>query len=178
MAQADWAVTMAYGRIIFDNGNPGGNWDRPLFGNRPINDGHWHAVAIVRNGATGGSAIWIDGEPDASAVYNTFDLSNDLPLTIGDENGSVGPIDHAFRGDLDEIRLWDIVRSAAEIQSDSWRSLRGDEPGLVAYWSMNEGRGQVVHDRSPNHNHGQLGSMRSADPNDPSWTVAAPAPEQ
>ena len=42
--------------------------------------------------------------------------------------------------------------------------------GLVAEYLFNEGRGQVLCDYSGNGNHGQLGSTREADTNDPLWT--------
>jgi hypothetical protein len=40
---------------------------------------------------------------------------------------------------------------------------------LSAYWPLNEGKGQVVHDYSGHGNHGQLGSTAGVDANDPSW---------
>jgi hypothetical protein len=40
---------------------------------------------------------------------------------------------------------------------------------LSAYWPLNEGRGQVVHDWSGHGNDGQLGSTPGVDANDPSW---------
>ena len=40
---------------------------------------------------------------------------------------------------------------------------------LSAYWPLNEGRGQVVHDWSGHGNDGRLGSTAGADANDPSW---------
>jgi hypothetical protein len=42
--------------------------------------------------------------------------------------------------------------------------------GLVAEYRFDEGRGQVLCDYSGNGNHGQLGSTRKADTNDPLWT--------
>jgi hypothetical protein len=42
--------------------------------------------------------------------------------------------------------------------------------GLVAEYLFNEGRGQVLCDYSGNGNHGQLGSSRLPDTNDPLWT--------
>jgi hypothetical protein len=42
--------------------------------------------------------------------------------------------------------------------------------GLVAEYRFDEGRGQVLCDYSGNGNHGQLGSTREADTNDPLWT--------
>ena len=42
--------------------------------------------------------------------------------------------------------------------------------GLVAEYLFDEGRGQILHDYSGHGNHGQLGSTRDVDTNDPLWT--------
>ena len=54
--------------------------------------------------------------------------------------------DWFFKGYLDEIRLWSVARTQAEILQNISHHLRGDEPGLAAYWNFNEGEGQVFHD--------------------------------
>ena len=43
--------------------------------------------------------------------------------------------------------------------------------GLVAYWPLNEGAGQIVADASGNGNDGVLGDLDSAEINDPVWVV-------
>src|SRR6478672_2872967 len=42
---------------------------------------------------------------------------------------------------------------------------------LAGYWPMYEGKGQVVHDISGNHNDGRLGSSRSVDGRDADWVT-------
>ena len=42
---------------------------------------------------------------------------------------------------------------------------------LAGYWPMYEGKGQVVHDISGNHNDGRLGSSRSTDGRDADWVT-------
>jgi hypothetical protein len=54
--------------------------------------------------------------------------------------------DTNWRGAIDEVRIWAVARSQAEIQSTMDRYLCGDEQGLRAYWSFDEGQGQVLHD--------------------------------
>jgi hypothetical protein len=55
-----------------------------------------------------------------------------------------------FEGQLDEVRLWSIARSAAEIQSTMFQSLVGNEPGLSAYYQMSDGAGTILSDDSVN----------------------------
>ncbi|HKQ39493.1 MAG TPA: FG-GAP-like repeat-containing protein, partial [Verrucomicrobiae bacterium] len=44
-----------------------------------------------------------------------------------------------FRGQIDELRVWNIARPGAEIQRDMHRELTGRESGSVAYFQFNEG---------------------------------------
>ncbi|MCP4345308.1 MAG: hypothetical protein GY795_07255, partial [Desulfobacterales bacterium] len=60
----------------------------------------------------------------------------------------------AFRGKIDEIRIWNIVRTPEEIKAVLNKSLEGDEPGLAGYWPMTEITGSVLKDKSGNGNNG------------------------
>jgi uncharacterized membrane protein len=51
--------------------------------------------------------------------------------------------------------------------------LVGNEPGLVAYWRLEEGSGQFAYDRTVNGYDGQLGSTPGIDDSDPSWRFAS-----
>lgn len=57
---------------------------------------------------------------------------------------------------LDEVRIWNVARSAAEILRTMRQPLSGQEPGLVAYWRFDEGVGTVAYDATPNHLGGAL----------------------
>lgn len=55
-----------------------------------------------------------------------------------------------FHGYMDEIRIWNVARSAAAIAENFQQELNGDEAGLVAYWSF---EGNLV-DRAGGNNNG------------------------
>ncbi len=74
-----------------------------------------------------------------------------------------------LRGQIGEIRIWNRFLTDAEAQRYRPMSLTGDEPGLVACWTFEEGSGQVVHDISPNANHARLGKLNTVDDADPTW---------
>ncbi|MBM4046872.1 MAG: hypothetical protein FJ279_17340 [Planctomycetes bacterium] len=78
-----------------------------------------------------------------------------------------------WNGLLDEIRLWNVARTQAEIRSTMYSKLAGSEPGLVGYWNFDEGTGQVARDLSPSATHGQLGTSSSADSADPTWVLVS-----
>jgi len=74
-----------------------------------------------------------------------------------------------FKGYIDEIRIWSIARSQAEINQHMHHRLTGDEASLVAYWDFDDGAGQVFTDGSPNHIDGHLGNSNDPDSRDPVW---------
>ena len=53
-----------------------------------------------------------------------------------------------FEGTLDEIRLWSVARTGAEIASAKDLELTGSEAGLVVYLKANEGTGERLADAS------------------------------
>ena len=76
-------------------------------------------------------------------------------LFIGQANEFAIP--RYYKGELDELRIWSVVRTLDEIRLDRARVLRGDEPGLVTYYRFDEGSGVVAGDSSPTGNAGSLG---------------------
>lgn len=51
-----------------------------------------------------------------------------------------------FVGMICEVRVWKGHRSTLDIQRDMNRTLTGKEPGLAAYYKVNEGYGHAVYD--------------------------------
>lgn len=58
-----------------------------------------------------------------------------------------------WSGVIDEVRLWSVARTPAEVARDMRVVLRGDEPGLVAYYRLDEGAGSTAEDvaKKPSH---------------------------
>jgi hypothetical protein len=74
----------------------------------------WTHVAVTYNSATG-AAIYINGVLDASSGAFTGAVgtsAGDLRIGADRETGSPA---YFWRGGLDEIRIWDVARTAAEI---------------------------------------------------------------
>jgi hypothetical protein len=67
-----------------------------------------------------------------------------------------GATQNSFHGIIDEIRLWDRVRSSRELQEDMHQRLTGLEPGLVGYWRFDEAEGDTVYDQTNNGIHGTV----------------------
>ena len=72
-----------------------------------------------------------------------------------------------FYGTLDEIRVWNVARTPAQLQEFMHKELKGDEPGLVAYYNFNQAHDSIVPDGSTK---GNNGVMKNG--NDPCWSYA------
>jgi beta-lactamase regulating signal transducer with metallopeptidase domain len=92
------------------------------------------------------------------------------PLVIG---RFLIPANDPLCGKIAEIRIWDDAKAPSFSQYEG-KALTGNEPGLVACWTFEEGGGQIAHDISPNANHARLGSSIGEDDADPTW-VGLPA---
>jgi hypothetical protein len=51
-----------------------------------------------------------------------------------------------FNGQIDEVRIWNIARTASDLAQYLNRSLTGAEPGLMAYYRFDEGAGPSAAD--------------------------------
>ncbi|MDY0076468.1 MAG: LamG-like jellyroll fold domain-containing protein [Bacteroidales bacterium] len=115
----------------------------------------WYHIAGVYNGTQ--VMLYING-----VLIGTEDAIGELTegtgvvMNIGDNPTWPGRF---WNGRLDEIRIWEVARSEAEIQATMSTELTGTEAGLVAYYTMNEGTGNVLTDVSGNANDGQLINM-------------------
>ncbi len=65
-------------------------------------------------------------------------------LSIGTTPQFAGPT--GWQGKIDELRVWSIFRTAADVRANMRVMLRGDEPGLVAYYKFDEGTGTTIAD--------------------------------
>ena len=78
-----------------------------------------------------------------------------------------------YAGEIDEVRVWNAVRSQGQIQSNMYLSLVGNEPGLMGYWRLDEGSGQEVFDGAHGSSIGVLGATVAPDLDDPAWVTSS-----
>ena len=93
-----------------------------------------HHVAVTFDGAM--VRLYVDGVPSGSAPWSlgTVYYGPDDVL-IGADNFDFGYL-RRFDGWIDDVRVWDHARSAAEISGAMNCRLTGSETGLVSYWSF------------------------------------------
>ena len=74
-------------------------------------------------------------------------------VPIGNPVKWIGKVDNYFKGKMDEVRIWNIARTEAEIQASMNTSLTGNEAGLVGYWNFDDG---TAKDLTANGNDGEF----------------------
>jgi hypothetical protein len=94
----------------------------------PNGDG-WHHVAITYNGSQ--STWYQNGSPIGTQARSGG-------VNVAAVNHRIGNQLNAeyFHGFIDEVRIWDDVRTPAEIADNDEQTLSGTEPGLVAYFDF------------------------------------------
>ncbi|MFK7935963.1 MAG: LamG-like jellyroll fold domain-containing protein [Saprospiraceae bacterium] len=117
------------------------NWNE-IASQPQMNIGQWHHVAAVVDGDQ--MRLFIDGEQAAAGSHSGTPTHNLRPVFIGESVGFEGRL---FDGVIDDLRIWSIARTPAQLVEFSEQNLIGDEEGLVAYFPMNEGMGMTT--RSP-----------------------------
>lgn len=139
-----------------------------------IRDGQWHHVTASFSSADNYMQLYIDGILVSELInepISTLPSNNDsIPLQIGREYVSWNNFlpRHYYEGEIDEIRMWDYVRTEEQIRESMCKSLIGDEAGLVGYWNFDDCDGVTLTDQTINGNDGDL-------MNDPSWVTSGAA---
>jgi hypothetical protein len=100
--------------------------------------GRWDHFAGTYDGTT--MRIYQNGELVAEKVHPVGGgvvIDNDVFIGFW-------PNASGFAGVIGEVRIWTVVRSATEIKQWMDQPLTGTEPGLLGYWRLDEGAGQVM----------------------------------
>jgi hypothetical protein len=117
--------------------------------------GTWTHLAYVCDGST--TKLYVNG-----VLQGSINATIALPLgQLGNDKAA----DH-LDGVIDEVRVWNVVRSQGNIQANMNQPLIPPLPGLVAYWRFDESEGNFAADSSGQR---QIGTLT----NGPVWTPTA-----
>ena len=111
-----------------------------ILGNTPKNSiqlNEWQHIAASYNSQTSSMKIYINGQQQPLTYpfqrpYGSIASTQSNTFYIGESNN----MDRAFQGMMDEIRIWNIIRSTDDIQTNMNQSFSNTPEGLVAYWPM------------------------------------------
>jgi hypothetical protein len=101
----------------------------------PISINKTYHVAMVYDGST--LKFYRNGKLESQIEATGNLITNNYPVTIGDKAG-FRPSNENVRGYIDEVRIWNVARSEAEINSNFNKTLT-DAPaqvGLLAYYTF------------------------------------------
>jgi Concanavalin A-like lectin/glucanases superfamily len=127
----DFGSSILNDKFCFGVGNP----NTSLSSKSKVTTDTWTHVAATRIKATGEIRVIINGTSEASVVVaQKGSLNAQSLLTLG-ANGLNG---HYFIGLIDEVRIWNVVRTPAEIAATMHQILAGNEPGLVSYFRFDK----------------------------------------
>ena len=116
----------------------------------------WSHIALVKQGNI--FTVYVNGVPEI-----TTPAPNAVHM-VGPYQ--IGFIDNYFAGKIDDVRFWNVSRTASEIADNIDTALTGTETGLVGYYNFNQGIANgsntglnTLTDRSPSAINGTLLNM-------------------
>jgi len=117
------------GRIVIGSNN----WYEAIIPAKTIVINKWTHIAGVYDGTS--IKIYVNGELKGTKIGVGAIKASESPIYIGASPVFSG---REFKGGIDEVRIWNKALTAGEVKTFKDFTLKGNEPGLVAYYKMNE----------------------------------------
>ena len=167
-SKAYYAGFDSIGRMKLEFYNDAGVYTRLLSDNDITSIGNWKHYAITVDISVPSAVLYVDGvsvditldKTDATSIKNS---SADFVIGAFKENSN-----SYVDGLIDEVRVWNDIRTATEISDNYQKELDGDESGLVGYWKFNDS----ALDETSNDNDLTLVNTPSYSSDVPSWATA------
>ncbi len=122
--------------------------------NTAISADTWTHIALTRSGTK--LTMYVNGVEDGTGNWNgSFSIKS-----LG--KGYRG----YFKGMMDEVRIWNVARTGAEIGASYDATVDPNVLGLIGYWNFN-GTDQIITDASSSANHASLGASTAIGTDDP-----------
>lgn len=132
--------------LVYFDASPNGNFIRWIASaNESIQKNQWYHIAGTIDAKNNNMKLYLNGDEVSRSNFKgeTKLTKTTLPLRIGTSHEEEISEHASFAGLIDEVRVWNIVRTESQIRSDMNKQLNGDEAGLVGYWKFDaeiEGR--------------------------------------
>jgi hypothetical protein len=112
------------------------------FGNVAVNDDSWHHIAfsLTRNATV---RMYVDGDEVGSYTSEAIGGFAAGHLYVGargqfQADGTTLNIDNYYDGLVDELRIWNMARSAGQIEADRYYEVDFERTGLLFYAPFNK----------------------------------------
>lgn len=146
------------GSVFFDTSPGGLPLKYTVSESESIQVNNWYHVAATIDAERNIMKLYLNG---FEVGRNDFKDQNNihrttLPFRIGCSHEEERSEHASFAGLIDEVRIWNIARTEYQIRSDMNRQLKGNETGLIGYWTFDTETEGRISDSSPHQNDGQL----------------------
>lgn len=145
-------------------------------GINPINLNEWSHVAATYDANSENFRIYVNGSliKEVTNSYNFTAIANGGNLFLG-----LNPyqyinfdLERKFKGAMDEVRIWNIAKSASDIMANKNNSVFGNA-GLAGYYKFMDGEGTTLKDLSGNNANGTLQNFSFSGASN--WSTDAPS---
>ena len=125
------------------------NYDVAFTASAVLTAGKWTHVACTWDASENALQVYIDGKLVLTGTDTTTDKTGAASIRIGrKDDGS-----QEYDGYMDEIRLWEDIRTEPQIRADMFQGgTLANSDNLFARWSLDEGTGTSSTDSSSNSN--------------------------
>lgn len=173
-----WSSEQRQGLVTACDGDSGiglfvarGGWVEFLLGERrvahvPLRERQWRHVLLSWDGKVAG--LFVDGIFQSSWAQSGSIETGDIPLRLG-ASGSEGRATEFLDGDLAMPVIYDRALSAAEaMERFQAGALKPPSGPVVAFWPLDEERGQQVRDAGASDRHGTIVNRAT-------WMIGGPS---
>ena len=150
-ASSGWQMVLKGGRVVGTYSRDSANYISDVTGGF-VADGQWHHVAFAADDS--GGTVFVDGITSATGVWHGAPgpCSTNQDVSISAYTDGSAP----YFGQMDEIRCWNVARTAGQMQVNLHATQKENENGLLAYYRLDEGNGTAISDATMNHFNGTL----------------------
>ena len=97
--------------------------------------GVWSHVACTWDANTSLTQIYINGVLETTTAGGSSSTGSNNMMTIGTKTDGTQP----FTGEVDELRIWDVIRTQCQINGAMNSEFTVAQTNLVAYYNFNQG---------------------------------------
>ena len=117
----------------------GDEWTDPINIQMPV--GQWTHLALVFSGTSSIASLYVNGVHRQDFTGGYFYSNDGTALMIGAVPSSVDEVTATdfMTGRMDELRVWNVARTAQQIKAGMLATTTDSDPTLAAYYNMNDG---------------------------------------
>ncbi|NUN70699.1 MAG: T9SS type A sorting domain-containing protein [Bacteroidetes bacterium] len=123
-------------------------------GTASVSNNQWHHVAMTRSGTT--IKFYVDGVLDNTVTTGLANIVTSELMYVGARGGGYFGIVDYFNGSMDDLRVWNVARTAMEISSNKDNYIDPGTSGLMLNYRFDESSGSTAADATSNDYDGTL----------------------